>query len=189
MKSSLARVSLVCAMLGTLVTFDVSAQEADSTRNLNSGSVSEHESRLVIDKSGDLARDLLAGLEQNAPGRKDQQLFVYNLSATMTLSPPDPGAPDDQPLTPSDPAKPDDEPASETEGRLSFFPNPVQRELSVTSDDDAFVTVYDFSGRIKFAGNVNAGSSTIDLSDLSPGRYIVVFKIKGATHRTNLIRN
>lgn len=59
---------------------------------------------------------------------------------------------------------------------ITVFPNPVQSLLNVNVYSPASVAIKDITGREVYAGNINAGTSVVNVSHLSSGIYFVVIK-------------
>lgn len=59
---------------------------------------------------------------------------------------------------------------------LSLFPNPTKESITVTSSASTTVSVVDVNGKVYLSKQVNAGETTIDLSGLDKGVYL----LKGA---------
>ncbi len=56
---------------------------------------------------------------------------------------------------------------------LSMFPNPVKDKLTVTMVQEAEISVYNLSGQLHIRQQLNTGSNTMDMSNMSAGVYIV----------------
>jgi len=68
---------------------------------------------------------------------------------------------------------------------LSFYPNPAKTSVKITGSNIANVQVYDVQGKLVISHNAaNAGNTTLNISALSKGTYMVV--AKDATGNTQL---
>ncbi|MCD6012997.1 MAG: hypothetical protein K0Q79_2859 [Flavipsychrobacter sp.] len=60
-----------------------------------------------------------------------------------------------------------------TTGALSIYPNPAQNTVHIGCENNSLVTVTDVSGAILISRYVASGTTTIDISNLANGVYIV----------------
>jgi hypothetical protein len=61
-------------------------------------------------------------------------------------------------------------------GTFSLYPNPASTVLNITLGQSTSVdsyTIYDVAGKAVATGNINTASSTISVSDLAQGTYII----------------
>ena len=56
---------------------------------------------------------------------------------------------------------------------VSFFPNPVKDQMTISVKNKSMVTIYDFQGGRKIARDVSTENNVLDLTELGPGRYMV----------------
>ncbi|MEO1435728.1 MAG: T9SS type A sorting domain-containing protein, partial [Bacteroidota bacterium] len=57
---------------------------------------------------------------------------------------------------------------------MQLFPNPTNAQLNIildNSDNNVNAMIFDLNGRITWTGELNAGSSQVDVAGLAPGMY------------------
>jgi hypothetical protein len=71
---------------------------------------------------------------------------------------------------------------------LNLFPNPCQDHFFLETDSEAFISVFDRSGRMVMIDRIQAGRNEISVVSLDPGLYIVLMNRGGILSYTRLIR-
>jgi hypothetical protein len=76
------------------------------------------------------------------------------------------------------------------EDKIYFAPNPAANQLTLHfSGEKASIQVYDLLGRLVLSKkNVDAGNTTLDISTLKLGNYIVEISINGFVSREKLVK-
>lgn len=64
----------------------------------------------------------------------------------------------------------------EYNGRVSFYPNPASKTLTVIVSRKSEIIIYNLSGTIVYANYLTKGKQLIDISNLSSGTYIIKIK-------------
>ncbi|WP_294248086.1 T9SS type A sorting domain-containing protein, partial [uncultured Chryseobacterium sp.] len=68
---------------------------------------------------------------------------------------------------------------------LKVFPNPVQDDLNIVSDEKILsVTVYSAAGQLVLTQPVNDTKTVIHMSSAVSGMYLVKIKLAGNTEKT-----
>jgi hypothetical protein len=63
---------------------------------------------------------------------------------------------------------------------ISVYPNPTNDIINVRSDEDTEMSLYDMQGKLVHLYSVNSTVSTIDISYLERGAYLLLFSANGA---------
>jgi cyanophycinase-like exopeptidase len=78
----------------------------------------------------------------------------------------------------------------ESINHLNTYPNPVQNELNISSDQPFdFISICDISGKIVYQTNQKGYSRKIDLSAINKGIYIATIISNGNTLNKTIIKN
>jgi photosystem II stability/assembly factor-like uncharacterized protein len=72
--------------------------------------------------------------------------------------------------------------------KATIFPNPVQSLLNLQVYSPASVAIKDITGREVYAGNINTGTSVVNVSQLSSGIYFVVIKNNSGVTTQKIIK-
>lgn len=70
---------------------------------------------------------------------------------------------------------------TEDQTEISVYPNPTSDLLNVTTSEECFVELLDTQGKLIEIYNLNALTSSIDVSMYERGTYLLVFHKNGAT--------
>jgi len=70
----------------------------------------------------------------------------------------------------------------------NIYPNPAENQFSIEVVNCGIVTIMDVTGRVLLSMDVASGSRQIDISSLSAGMYIIVFKNSEEMKSFNLIK-
>ncbi len=74
------------------------------------------------------------------------------------------------------------------ESTLTIHPQPLRSSAIITAPKDATIRILDLSGSLVMQEDVNAGTSTIDMSELPCGAYVVIAEFEnGLTYRPMLV--
>mmetsp|Transcript_32717 Transcript_32717/g.80143 ORF Transcript_32717/g.80143 Transcript_32717/m.80143 type:complete len:302 (+) Transcript_32717:70-975(+) len=72
---------------------------------------------------------------------------------------------------------------------IAIYPNPVQDRLNIQAQEAiSNIAVYNVLGQQVYASNVNALSTTIDMSQMASGAYFVQVEIAGTTYTDKIIK-
>jgi uncharacterized delta-60 repeat protein len=71
---------------------------------------------------------------------------------------------------------------------VSFFPNPVKDQMTITVENRSIVTIYDFQGARRIARNVSTGYNVLGLTELGPGRYMVEISDGKTVYREHFVK-
>ncbi len=84
---------------------------------------------------------------------------------------------------------------SETLEELNFkmYPNPTKGELTVeienlTGETNASISIYDLQGRQIYNNSNASATNAIDLSNHSPGTYIMILKVANKTREWKIVK-
>lgn len=73
---------------------------------------------------------------------------------------------------------------------LDIYPNPVQNQLSISTNEiHDLVSIGDISGKIIYLSKKKGKTTSIDLSSIAQGTYIVRVQINGTTHTKRIVKN
>jgi hypothetical protein len=76
--------------------------------------------------------------------------------------------------------------ASAGEPQLSFYPNPSNDFITVNSQGN--LRIYDQSGQKRIEAELIGNSTTVDLSQLAPGRYVLQVGVDGKVQQQHFVK-
>jgi hypothetical protein len=71
---------------------------------------------------------------------------------------------------------------------INIYPNPTKDKLTITTDSEAQINIYNTGGQTKLIANVSATNPTVDVKMLKPGTYIVEAKTKDKSQTVKLVK-
>ena len=71
--------------------------------------------------------------------------------------------------------------------KLSVFPNPTDNYLKMNTFEDELITIYDQQGKMVMQQQTAEGLSTINVSGLIPGKYVVILLSKQNKERVSTV--
>jgi hypothetical protein len=73
--------------------------------------------------------------------------------------------------------------------QVKVYPNPVKDNLYIDLPADALVLVFDMQGRLQYEASLTSGTSTINLSGLNQGTYILKLQFEDQVITKRILRN
>lgn len=73
--------------------------------------------------------------------------------------------------------------------QINIFPNPSSDYLTIQSEEDIDVTIFDVQGRKVLNTKANNNYQTIDISILQPGVYTIILKDSKTTHIQKIVKH
>lgn len=71
---------------------------------------------------------------------------------------------------------------------FSVFPNPASNDITISSDQDGIVEIYQLMGKSILRKAITENTTIIDLKDLKPGIFIVKFDNEHGSYNTKLVK-
>jgi hypothetical protein len=72
---------------------------------------------------------------------------------------------------------------------IKFYPNPSNGLVNISLPESAIITLTDLSGKLVLSGQFESGESTLNLSSLSSGLYIINFAGENFSKTDKIIKN
>ena len=76
----------------------------------------------------------------------------------------------------------------DSDGLLTIYPNPANNKITIVADEHEMVTIFTVDGIMVFQQMVTEGISSIDISALNTGAYMVKVKTSGRVSSSLLIK-
>ncbi len=73
------------------------------------------------------------------------------------------------------------------ENQLKVFPNPTANTFEVDFPTEGQLNIFDIQGRVMFQKEVSSGNQQVDVSGLSQGNYILVFKNESTNYIERIV--